>query len=619
MLLKYLKIEKDNEIIRYIPFKKGVNLIVDTTTNLSNQKESGNNVGKTTVLRLVDYCLGGKVDPIYKDFEFKSLNSKVQSFLEKNNIIITLCLGTSFENNENDIILRKNFLKRTQKISEINGKNYTNTKDYVYELKKILFSSTSEKPTFRELISRNIRCDALRMDKVINYLGSFASSQTYEGIYFYLFGKEDETELSAEKNKLNTNIKFNENIIKNTFKGKTSAMIKQHLLVLENDLGSINTEKINFNINPNYNAEFNELNKIKNEISIISSKLAAQKLKLSLLKESLKEIESNNTTVNAELVAQVYKEAKLYIPNLQKSFENALTFHNKLVNNKIVFISEDMPKLKKEIEHSSLLLEEYLRKEKCINQNLIKNGSLSDYEAIVAKANQKYEEKGQLRKELEKIEELERNIAVDLDRIEKINENIENAAELINKNIEIFNEFFSSYSSKFYNENFVLSQDLDKKNNVHKFIISNLLGSIGAGKKKGIIAAFDLAYISYSNKKNIINPKFILHDRIEGIHGNQLKSLLDTVNSEDFRGQYIASVLSGKFSEEQLGNQYLEENTVIQLSQNDKLFKIEEQLQKEESEITPQAIKFPSMDTIEKLLKESAKEPADEDTEDFLF
>ena len=66
-----------------------------------------------------------------------------------------------------------------------------------------------------------------------------------------------------------------------------------------------------------------------------------------------------------------------------------------------------------------------------------------------------------------------------------------------------------------------------------------------------------------------------MHDRIEGIHGNQLKSLFDEVNSDDFDGQYIASVLSGKFSEFQLSDNYLKNNKIIELSQQEKLFRIE--------------------------------------------
>ena len=53
MFLKSLKIEKENILIREIFFNKGINLIVDETP-AKDRTQSGNNVGKTTVLRLID-------------------------------------------------------------------------------------------------------------------------------------------------------------------------------------------------------------------------------------------------------------------------------------------------------------------------------------------------------------------------------------------------------------------------------------------------------------------------------------------------------------------------------------------------------------------------------------
>ena len=50
MFLKSLRIEKTGGLIRHIKFKNGLNLIVDE----SNSQITGNGVGKTTVLKLID-------------------------------------------------------------------------------------------------------------------------------------------------------------------------------------------------------------------------------------------------------------------------------------------------------------------------------------------------------------------------------------------------------------------------------------------------------------------------------------------------------------------------------------------------------------------------------------
>ena len=53
MYLKYLIISNCNGLIRRIDFHPGLNLIVDDTQE--GTEMTGNNVGKTTVLRLIDY------------------------------------------------------------------------------------------------------------------------------------------------------------------------------------------------------------------------------------------------------------------------------------------------------------------------------------------------------------------------------------------------------------------------------------------------------------------------------------------------------------------------------------------------------------------------------------
>jgi uncharacterized protein YydD (DUF2326 family) len=70
MFLKRLIIENITGVLRDISFRKGINLIVDETPQSVTQQTTGNNVGKTTVLRLIDFCLGSKGDRIFKDIEF---------------------------------------------------------------------------------------------------------------------------------------------------------------------------------------------------------------------------------------------------------------------------------------------------------------------------------------------------------------------------------------------------------------------------------------------------------------------------------------------------------------------------------------------------------------------
>jgi uncharacterized protein YydD (DUF2326 family) len=99
MFLETLKIEKRSEVIRDITFRKGINFIIDETPESKNPQSTGNNVGKTTVLRLVDYCFGADGKNIYQDTEFKKQpNTTVENFLKDNEVIISITLVDDLSN-----------------------------------------------------------------------------------------------------------------------------------------------------------------------------------------------------------------------------------------------------------------------------------------------------------------------------------------------------------------------------------------------------------------------------------------------------------------------------------------------------------------------------------------
>ena len=144
MFLKSLIITSDSEIIRNIDFKNGINLIVDETLS-TEDKSTGNNVGKTTVLKLIDFCLGGNPKAIYTDNEYKKQEySFVKDFLIKNKILITLVLNESLDAEKiKTITIERNFLPRKDIIRRINGESFTEEE---FELKLLKSQKKKEKP-----------------------------------------------------------------------------------------------------------------------------------------------------------------------------------------------------------------------------------------------------------------------------------------------------------------------------------------------------------------------------------------------------------------------------------------------------------------------------------------
>ena len=566
MFLKTLKIENNGLIIREIPFYKGINLIVDETIT-KDRKESGNNVGKTTVLRLIDYCLGSDGKNIYKDTEFKSKsNTQIERFLKENNVIISLTLKEDLENAfSKEIVIRKNFLSRNKKIQEINGENYINNTVFYSKLKELIFNSLQKKPTFKQIVSKNIRDEKNKLLNTLKVLHPTTKQEEYESLYLFWLGINLAD--SDRKQKILAQKKVEENLQNRLHKESNLSQIEQSLIIINGNIDELTAKKNSFNVNENYEEELFSLNQIKSEINKLSTELSGLEFRKELIVESKNDLEKEFSGIDSQQIKNLYAEAKLLIPNIQRSFEDTLNFHNQMIDEKIKYITQELPELEAKINTKKRELNGCLSQEQTLTNRLRKTGVLDELQQIISDLNQAFEKKGNLEEQkrlwnstLKKLNEIE-------GELQKINEGIEFKAELIQQRTTEFNKYFSNISYRLYGEQFVLSSDKNAKG--YELNISSLDGNLGTGKKKGQIAAFDLAYIQFADALNIDCLHFILHDQIENIHDNQITNLLTEIVGE-VNCQYVLPVLRDKLPKKIEVEQYV----ILTLSQSEKLFKI---------------------------------------------
>ena len=195
MFIKFLRIFNDNGEIRNIEFHPGLNLIVDNTP--SSSTETGNNVGKTTVLRLIDFCLGKNAKVIYTDpANTKDEHKEVKDFLFDTNVIIELALTNDFT--KEDVVIRRNFKKRSEAIREINGIQCRED-DFEKELESAILGIRTEKPSFRQIISHNIRYSDQSINNVLKTLNLMQSMKLY--IYLCLVVNMKKAKLDKKKSR----------------------------------------------------------------------------------------------------------------------------------------------------------------------------------------------------------------------------------------------------------------------------------------------------------------------------------------------------------------------------------------------------------------------------------
>jgi uncharacterized protein YydD (DUF2326 family) len=178
MFLKTLTISKGASVIRDIEFRKGINLIVDK----SEGKITGNSVGKTTVLKLIDFCFGAKAKNIWEDPENrKEVYAIVKNYLIDNEILISLCLTENLDDEKAfEIHIERNFLSAKSKvIRKVNGKQLLDD-EFVPHLTELLFPEhVTDKPTLRQIISHNIRYKDLSISNTLKTLDGYTSDAVY--------------------------------------------------------------------------------------------------------------------------------------------------------------------------------------------------------------------------------------------------------------------------------------------------------------------------------------------------------------------------------------------------------------------------------------------------------
>lgn len=566
MYIKNLKITNKEGVIRDIDFHNGLNLIVDNTPS-DNQTETGNSVGKTTVLRLVDFCLGKDPKSIYTDpSDSKSIDNDVKHFLIDSNVVVELTLTRNW--NKDDYVICRDFAANKKAIRKINGIQYK-AEDFESALGELLLGVTVSKPTFRQIISHNIRYSELALTNVLKTVNAYTKDSEYEALYLFMFGFQiDNTDKRQE---LLDKIKAENAFKKRLEKSNSKSAYRTLLGLVEAKIEELEKKKSTLDVNPEFESLMSELNDIKCQINSLNIDIATLKIKESTIIETQKEIESQHSNIDTEQLAILYKEAKALIPQLQRTFEDLKEYHNKMVASRSRFISATLPVLRTQIDEKQKELSSLLTKEEELSKLVTKSDTYECLETLIAEMNNEYQKKGEYENQIKQVESVERAISEAEDRIKQFDEDLfsESFQNSVQTAIDNFNILFSKISKELYDEEYVLKVDKVNCRGTGGFIyrFSAFNANLSSGKKMGEISCFDIAYTMYAKNNGIPCLNFLLTDKKELMSDNQLLSIAKVVENENI--QFVASILKDKLPTELQNPKYY----IVELSEHNKLFK----------------------------------------------
>lgn len=565
MKLIKLSVYKNNELIRVVPFKQGLNLIVNS---VSQSGGTGNSVGKSTTSRLIDYIFLSSGEDIYTESEFGKPIPDVYSFITENTIYVEL----EFEGFD----LKEHKVGRTLTTNPKTSAYYIESNvcdksDYMDLVAKQIFGQSNEKPSLRNIAHKFIRNTNEKMQNTTRFLHGNAKPDVYDQLYLFLFGFSG-LDLLKDKANLNNKIGTKKKHLAAYRNPHRESALQKMIAPLKAEEDELQNRINEFDFTGSQDSSVKELVDIQNKISDLTIGYSKIKTRLSYLDKSIAKLRESAASVDGKELSTIYAEAGVAISDsLKRSFEDLVVFHNQVISNKVNLLKTDM---------ATYLVEEERLRNEIDSLHKIESGIFKHI-----KEPDTLKSIGILYNDLSKIKEQIAGISALLGKIEntkseieslensklKVVEEIARNTEDLDKNVELFNEYFGELSKYFYGDRYIFDLEFDIETERCRFDIANIAPNPTGGKKKGELSAFDLAYIQFVISTHIKRPSFVIHDSIEDVDVNQVFDIFQ--KASQLEGQYIVALLSDKLTDPRFDS-LKKVSIILELSESDKFFRI---------------------------------------------
>ncbi|SOB58170.1 conserved protein of unknown function [Pseudodesulfovibrio profundus] len=557
-LIKFQLFSGD-KLIRDIPFKKGLNII-------TNQDAAGNQIGKSTALRAIDFCLGGDIHQLWTDPETKAANKDVKQFLTSGNVVFHLVVSI---NGYQSTITRCATLKGRQIriLSTIDGTEYTTDTSFQQVLPSTL-GHTVARPTFKQIKRRFFRVFKKSSNQTLKYLHSYTSDDEYRFVNLYLFGFDGEDKLQKEY-KLNKRLSDIQSRRKAILNARHLAHYEKQLASIDKEIQILSEKEEAIDITGVQESVIQKLQEVRSKIANLSSSVSYLEIRLVYYKKTIDEYENKVQQVDTQTIRNIYEEAKALIPDLSKSFEETVAFHNSMLESKARYVKDQVEKIEKELTTQRLELRAHLKNEERLVKEVAAAGQLDGFILIEKAIQEQREKRGQVNfvvLEVKRIDSESEHLDSELKRLRAINEELENS---FNNKIAVFNKEYTPLAQNVFGVPLKLEKESSDDGKI-TFSIQKEDEISGDGAPRAAAMTFELALVKYSQETNSKLPQFTMQDYIEAVDDDKIEKLFNFANKN--KAQTIVAVLSYKLHP--LGEKFCDSNTVLTLSQADKFFKV---------------------------------------------
>lgn len=540
-------------IIRDIPFNEnGVSFIYGDIQEPSNLSATINSLGKTLLLKCIDYIFGANEDSSITKEEIKDYVLEAKILFKDKEYSIRRILGTSefmYINNvaytltdyKNHFDIKRSLYSKqiilTKKSTEISYRSSPNREDVVSYLNLLHLDDILDSIDGIYMSQDKIKEHKKSKSELVAFYGNFEVKQIDEEIYFV---DKEVKRLTKELERISDKIK------------------------------KIEISNLQHNIVEEYANKSKSLKKLKLEYE--KNKMECERL--------IEFIEnSNKVDVSSEHILAIYKKAKQEVPDMiKKSIREVELFHIKVYEERKQFLNERKEVIEKEMDKLYKKIEE-------LSADI-------DYLGSIIAMNEVYQESIELyekyNKDLQEIKYKEGKLAqvknIDT-KIKKEDENLTNKfisagqiRESYEELIEKYRDFIYSITKLIYDEdvNSYFDIKIRKKHLTARPVIFEftLKGDTGEGVNEVKKNLMDFLVFCYNTYSDVMMQDSACYN---GIDPRQVSGMITEISkiAKETNKQVIIAL-----NKYQVGNyedviEFIKENSAITLSERDKLLKFD--------------------------------------------
>lgn len=568
MYIKSLRIRNTatNAIMREVSFHMGANFVVDTENSTRHNK-----VGKTTFLKLIDVLMGAQnKNLVYTDQESNNETVELRDIIVEKRIASEMTIAESLtapygktHDLKVELFPRGGYFIDGERMSQTN---------YRLKLNEVLFGIDNNIPTFRQLINSFVRVSVGGDDSSFLRTLTRASNATYRSVYNFLFDISD-PELDSQLSKLKTLLNHAQESLRQYKRVNGVDDIEQQcqiLVALESEYERVKRQADDIFDSEEYVANRDAIADVRAQYAKLTDALGEIDYRIERNALSLNDARAERERqADLSISRKFFDEVCAMLPDLNKTFEDMVGFNDKLVDNKISYFESieadlDAQRAKLVAQRNALLdgNNQYL--------SLVARDRIAEYEELTATLMQLRQEIGKRKEIVDTLDRYARELAdiqSNIDSYSTGGSKRDGNGSEYQSMMTAFNSYFTPLAAKINGEKPILVYSPDTE----KFPVSiTELSGTSTGTRKSLIAAFDLAYQQFAIANRIFTPRFIVHDVIENIEGDDLRAIIEAANGME--SQYILAILKEKLDSSRIPEEKQASLSILQLAEDDKLF-----------------------------------------------